>query len=289
MKRSPTWSAGTAEQANPLGPTTTIRSASTTVLVQDHRTAVIGGLISDDTSSPDTGVPFFSDIPVIGNLFSDTSRTSNPTNLLVFLTPHVIRSRSDLRSLSLDEREKFIKTIGKKEVHDMPAPQLRDLYKPSFSIPVSPADDLRGSPAGTGAEGAAPLMEVPPSSSSPAPVNTEEINPSSSRREDSDAPEVASGLKEESIDGGASTSGGSSSADTIGVSVGGASAPAAAATGKDPAGCRRRGSSRSLLPARSWNRASAARGATATGPAGGSLTRAFATRGSRSLAPSYPV
>ena len=61
-------------QNNTLGPTTTIRSASTTVLVQNHRTAVIGGLLSSETDNGRQGVPFLSDIPVLGNLFTDNSR-----------------------------------------------------------------------------------------------------------------------------------------------------------------------------------------------------------------------
>src|SRR5208283_136469 len=55
-------------QNSTLGPTTTIRSASTTVLVQNHRTAVVGGLISSDAENARTGVPFLSNIPVLGNL-----------------------------------------------------------------------------------------------------------------------------------------------------------------------------------------------------------------------------
>ena len=106
---------GTGNQStNPLGPTTTIRSASTTVLVQNHRTAVIGGLISSDAETGRQGVPFLSDIPVLGNLFSDNLRQTTKQNLLVFLTPHVIHTREDLQGLALDERQKFrgILTVG---------------------------------------------------------------------------------------------------------------------------------------------------------------------------------
>lgn len=127
---------------NPNGPTTTIRSASTTVLVMDHRTAVIGGLLANDTENSVQGVPFISDIPVIGNLFSDRSRATAKTNLLVFLTPHIIRTRQDLRALSLAERQDMIKRLGPKEMHDMPTVQIRSLSKPSFSIAVPPSATL---------------------------------------------------------------------------------------------------------------------------------------------------
>lgn len=167
-------------QNNTNGPTTTIRSASTTVMVQDHRTAVIGGLLSDQNDIERQGVPFFSDIPVLGNLFSDNASDQQKLNLLVFLTPHIIRTRADLRSLALDERQKFINRLGPREMHQMPLPQYRSLNKPTFSVPVSPAQDLRNHGA---------MMAPPPSAqvnfgsksrtpSSAAP-NTEVLGPSS--------------------------------------------------------------------------------------------------------------
>ena len=134
---------GTTNQStNPLGPTTTIRSASTTVLVQNHRTAVIGGLISSDIENTRQGTPFLSDIPVLGNLFSDTGRTAAKVNLLVFLTPHVVRTREDLQALALNERQKFVRALGRKEVNSMPVSQFQQLYQPTFNAPVSPQEDL---------------------------------------------------------------------------------------------------------------------------------------------------
>ena len=166
---------------NSLGPTTTIRSASTTVLVQNHRTTVIGGLLSDETDTARSGVPYISNIPVLGNLFSDRSHTGRKNNLLVFLTPHAIHDREDLRELSLDEREKFINNLGRKEMHDMPLSQVRELYKPSFSIAVPPGAEI-GAPVSMPAGGAGanePENSGRPGSFGPTPLNTEEIGPSS--------------------------------------------------------------------------------------------------------------
>ncbi len=135
--------AGTANQAsNPLGPTTTIRSASTSVFVQNHRTAVIGGLISNETDTTRQGIPFISDIPVLGNLFTDNSRTNTKLNLIIFLTPHVVRSRDDLTALAIDQRQDFVRQLGRQEVNSMPASQFQQLYKPSFNTPISPQHDL---------------------------------------------------------------------------------------------------------------------------------------------------
>ena len=162
---------------NTLGPTTTIRSASTSVLVQNHRTTVIGGLLSDETDTARSGVPYLSNIPVLGNLFSDRSHTGQKTNLLVFLTPHVIHDREDLRELSLDEREKFINRLGKKEMHDMPMSQVRELYKPSFSIAVPPGAEM-GAPVSNPGGSNEPDGSTRPGVYSPTPLNTEEIGPS---------------------------------------------------------------------------------------------------------------
>ena len=162
-----------------LGPSTTIRSASTTALVQNHRTTVIGGLIGDDTENTKQGVPFISNIPVLGNFFTSTAKTQTKNNLLVFLTPHVVRDREDLRELSLDERQKFLEAIGKKEQHDMPIPDVRELYKPSFSISVPPGADLNSAPApmqGLPTE-SDPRSSNPIENYSPTPFNTEVIGP----------------------------------------------------------------------------------------------------------------
>ena len=166
-----------------LGPTTTIRSASTTVLIQNHRTAVIGGLLASQDQSTNQGVPFVSSIPVIGNLFSDKSSDKQKDNLIVFLTPHIVRNKSELRELALDERQQFVNSLGRKEIHDMPASQIRQVYKPSFSIPVSPAADLNApysgpsSPPGPENPGATRVHTV--QRRSETPFNTTEIGPTS--------------------------------------------------------------------------------------------------------------
>jgi general secretion pathway protein D len=168
-------------QNNPLGPTTTIRSASTEVFVQNHRTAVIGGLLSSQDTIQNQGVPYISNIPVLGNLFSRKSSDRQKNNLLVFLTPHVVRTRAQLRALALDERQRFITSLGRHEMHDMPASQIHELYKPSFSISVPPEADLGGTMEAPGVpRGSAPPLAAPaPPASGETPFNTEEIGPSS--------------------------------------------------------------------------------------------------------------
>jgi general secretion pathway protein D len=159
---------------NALGPTTTIRSASTEVLVQNHRTAVIGGLISNNDNYERQGVPWLSDIPVLGNLFSDTSSDKMKDNLIVFLTPHVVRNKTDLRALALDQRARFTNSLGPREMRDMPSSSVRALYDPTFSVAVPPAADLNLENNNALPPGA---PDVVPEGDKPTPFNTEEIPP----------------------------------------------------------------------------------------------------------------
>jgi general secretion pathway protein D len=97
----------TEAQLLQVGPITTIRSAETTVSVGDGRTVVIGGLISNRDESGDSKVPLLGDIPLIGRLFTYERRDRDKVNLIVFLTPHVIRSPRDLDVVSDDRRDGF--------------------------------------------------------------------------------------------------------------------------------------------------------------------------------------
>jgi general secretion pathway protein D len=173
----------TNQQNNPLGPTTTIRSASTSVFVQNHRTAVIGGLISNETDTTRQGVPFLSDIPVIGNLFSDNSRSNTKLNLIVFLTPHVVRSRDDLVALAIDQRQNFVRQLGRQEVNSMPASQFQQLYQPGFNAPVSPQHDLMEMhqlPESAPTTGVVPPMSSNNSAPTPSIASTYTAPPASS-------------------------------------------------------------------------------------------------------------
>lgn len=79
-----------------LGPTTNKRSANTTVIVHDAQTVVIGGLIRDNVIVTQRKVPLLGDIPLLGWLFKFQSRRFEKTNLLIFLTPHLVRDSQDL-------------------------------------------------------------------------------------------------------------------------------------------------------------------------------------------------
>lgn len=82
---------------DPNGPTTTIRTTETTVEVKNSQMVVTGGLIADTVSDSQRGVPFLQDIPVLGNLFKRNDEHQDRTNLLVFITPKVIKDNYDAR------------------------------------------------------------------------------------------------------------------------------------------------------------------------------------------------
>ncbi len=89
----------------------TKRTAKTTVVVKDQQTIVIGGLMKDEFVTSKDKVPILGDIPILGFLFSKTSTQTRKTNLLLILTPHVIREQEDLRRIferKMQERQEFI-------------------------------------------------------------------------------------------------------------------------------------------------------------------------------------
>ena len=84
------------DSSTPGLPTTSKRSANTTAVVKDGHTIVIGGLISNQLSRGQSKVPLLGDIPILGALFRETRETAIKTNLLIFITPHVINHAEDL-------------------------------------------------------------------------------------------------------------------------------------------------------------------------------------------------
>lgn len=87
------------------GATTTKRSIESNVLVEDGAIVVLGGLIADEYSQSQERVPLLGDIPLLGNLFRNTSRERKKTNLMVFLRPTVLRDASSTSQLSQDRYE----------------------------------------------------------------------------------------------------------------------------------------------------------------------------------------
>ncbi|MBA4372447.1 MAG: type II secretion system protein GspD [Thermodesulfovibrio sp.] len=90
-----------------IGPTTTKRSTKTSVVVKDNNTVVIGGLMQEKDNVNVTKIPVLGDIPVLGYLFKQKSVGKTKTNLLVFLTPHIIKEASSLATITASKQREF--------------------------------------------------------------------------------------------------------------------------------------------------------------------------------------
>ncbi len=87
--------------------TVSTRTVTTQVAVQSGETLVLGGLISTEEGLGASGVPGLHRIPVLGNLFGSKRRTNNRKELIVFITPTVVRSLEDARTLTEEYQKKF--------------------------------------------------------------------------------------------------------------------------------------------------------------------------------------
>ncbi|NQT68828.1 MAG: type II secretion system secretin GspD [Desulfobacteraceae bacterium] len=86
-------------------PTTLKRSIETTVIIQDKSTVVIGGLIDDSFTRTTYKTPCLGDIPLFGMLFSSVSKSSEKSNLFVFLTPHVIGNPAEAEEIYKNKKD----------------------------------------------------------------------------------------------------------------------------------------------------------------------------------------
>ncbi len=106
------------------------RQISSKVAVRSGETIVLGGLIKDSKTSGKSGVPYLHDIPVVGNLFGTNTSNGGRTELLVVITPRVVRSDIDIRSVSEDlrDRMKGLPLFDAKDIAPVPlAPALLPL------------------------------------------------------------------------------------------------------------------------------------------------------------------
>ena len=82
------------------------RSADTVVVTPDGQTVIIGGLMETTKAETTTKIPLLGDIPLLGNLFKRKTKNDTQTELLIFLTPHIIQAPTEMASVSAQERAK---------------------------------------------------------------------------------------------------------------------------------------------------------------------------------------
>ncbi|HMK43689.1 MAG TPA: secretin N-terminal domain-containing protein [Dissulfurispiraceae bacterium] len=133
---------------------------TTNLIAQDGQTIVIGGLIGETNKSSRSGIPLLSEIPILGHLFGTTQITSSRNELVVLLTPRVLRNQEDASKLSseyydvfknLDKELKLDKLKKTSQVNPAQA-------KPVAPAPEKPTPQMKNEQPAT----ATPQMAPPP-------------------------------------------------------------------------------------------------------------------------------
>jgi general secretion pathway protein D len=145
------------------------RQISSKVAVRSGETIILGGLIRDNKTRGKTGIPILHNLPLIGNLFGSTTIDTHRTELIVMLTPRVIRSSEDLRQAG-DEMRQRMRSF--RQLSGSAAEQIKRLTLPVETVEAAEAA------ANEDKDAAAPVTEVslPTVAKEPAPVEENEAN-----------------------------------------------------------------------------------------------------------------
>jgi type II secretory pathway component GspD/PulD (secretin) len=81
------------------------RSADTVVVTPDGQTVIIGGLMQNNKTATENKVPILGDIPVLGFFFRHKAKTDSKTELIIFLTPHIVGEPGQLAGMTKKERD----------------------------------------------------------------------------------------------------------------------------------------------------------------------------------------
>jgi len=131
-----------------------IELKSINITLKDKETAVLGGLVKETNTVSDSKIPFLGDIPIIGWLFKNSEMQKQKSNLVVFITPHIIRSNEEhkeILSSKLKERMNFIRkfTGGKDPYSEVTEQMIKEqrYYNPEPVMenidPSTNMDDLK--------------------------------------------------------------------------------------------------------------------------------------------------
>ncbi|AZC95564.1 type II secretion system secretin GspD [Pseudomonas chlororaphis] len=134
------------------GTVTNKRAIDTSILLDDGQIMVLGGLLQDGYSQSNNAVPWLSTLPGIGALFRNEGRSTNKTNLMVFLRPYIIRDSAAGRSITLNRYDFMRRAQGGLQpdrswaMPDMQAPQLPSAEQGvPGAVPVSSPGPMPGS------------------------------------------------------------------------------------------------------------------------------------------------
>ncbi len=120
--------AGATPSSNP---TVSTRALDTKLTLRHGETYVMGGLISNNSSNADSGIPFLKDIPILGYAFKSNTKTLNRTELIVLITPYIINDASEARAVTDAVR----KQLGSwaQDNKTLPSPVIPNTEPPSAS------------------------------------------------------------------------------------------------------------------------------------------------------------
>jgi type IV pilus assembly protein PilQ len=79
-------------RSNPAGPSIDRRETNTQVIIRDGETMVVGGVFIDSQNNSVAGIPYLSRMPVLGWLFKQKTESVAKQELLIFLTPNIVKS-----------------------------------------------------------------------------------------------------------------------------------------------------------------------------------------------------
>jgi general secretion pathway protein D len=113
----------------------------TTTIAHDQQTLVVGGLVRDNITISERKVPFFGDIPWLGWLFKSQTRTVEKLNLLVFLTPHLVRDDADIIELNA-RKAREINTLQRDNRIEEPTRLKQDILE-RLERPITPPNSPR--------------------------------------------------------------------------------------------------------------------------------------------------
>ena len=103
------------------------QEAKTKVVVADGETVVIGGLTRNENTESESGIPFLKDIPLLGNLFKYSRKAITKKDLVIFVTPRIIRNY--IGNVEISEKSETTSSVA--------APELKPVEQPAEEAPVA--------------------------------------------------------------------------------------------------------------------------------------------------------
>jgi general secretion pathway protein D len=99
-------------------PTFSVRTAKTSLTTGNNQTVVLGGLIREDNSHTQAGVPGLRKLPLLGSLFGSEGISKTKTELLVLITPHIVTNLEEGARITQEMKDK----MGVEEIRSRPGP-----------------------------------------------------------------------------------------------------------------------------------------------------------------------